>query len=129
MIKRWHLELLGYIIFSVPYWEWDGLSGMDERRKYLQGKLQCKVGVDGAAHSRQAPDRPRASSQAGDGVVGAAASQGGGASESVGLSESNALGLIKPETEQAKIDANLEEQCREAETYLFFWWRCSRCRS
>ena len=39
----------------MPYWEWVGLSGMDEGRKYLQGKLQCNVGVDSAAHSRQAP--------------------------------------------------------------------------
>jgi len=55
LIKRRHLELLGYILVSVPYWEWDGLSGMDERRKYLEGKLQCNVGVDSAAHSPQAP--------------------------------------------------------------------------
>ena len=30
-------ELLGYILASVPYLEWVGLSGMDDRRKYLQG--------------------------------------------------------------------------------------------
>jgi hypothetical protein len=34
----------------------------------------------------------------------------------VGLSESNALGLIKTDTEQAKIDAHLEQQRRKAET-------------
>ena len=34
----------------------------------------------------------------------------------MGLSESNALGLIKPDTEQAKIDAHLEQQRRKAET-------------
>ena len=51
LIKRRHLELLGYILVSMPYWEWDGLSGVDERRKYLEGKLQCHVGVDCAAHS------------------------------------------------------------------------------
>jgi hypothetical protein len=34
----------------------------------------------------------------------------------VGLSESNVLGLSKPDTEQAKVDAHLEEQCRKAET-------------
>jgi hypothetical protein len=116
LIKRRHLELLGYILVSVPYWEWDGLSGMDERRKYLQVKLQCNVGADSAAHSRQAAGRPRACTQAGGGVVGAEASGGGGASESVGLSESNALGLIKPGTEQAKIDGHLEQQRRKAET-------------
>ena len=46
-------ELLGYILASVPYLEWVGLSGMDERRKYLQGKLQCNVDVDSDAHCRQ----------------------------------------------------------------------------
>jgi hypothetical protein len=110
LIKRRHLELLGYILVSVPYWEWDGLSGIDERRKYLKGKLQRNAGLDSAAHSRQAPGRPRTSTQAGGGVVGAAASGGGGASESVVLSDSNGLGLIKPDTEQAKIDAHLEQQ-------------------
>ena len=30
----------------------------------------------------------------------------------MGLSESNGLGLIKPDAEQAKIDAHLEQQCR-----------------
>ena len=34
----------------------------------------------------------------------------------MGLSESNALGLIKPDTEQAKIDAHLEQQRRKAES-------------
>jgi hypothetical protein len=42
LIKRRYLELLGYILVSVPYWEWYVLSGMDERKKYLEGKLQCK---------------------------------------------------------------------------------------
>ena len=51
LIKRRHLELLGYNLVSVTYWEWDGLSGMHERRKYLEGKLQCHVGVDSAYHS------------------------------------------------------------------------------
>ena len=69
----------------MTYWEWDELSGMHERRKYLEGKLQCNVSVDSAAQSRQAPGRPRASTQARDG----AAASGGGASESVHLSESN----------------------------------------
>jgi hypothetical protein len=36
LLKRRHLELLGYMLVSVPYWEWDGLSGIDERRKYLE---------------------------------------------------------------------------------------------
>ncbi len=50
LIKRRHLELIGYNLVSVTYWEWEGLSGMDERKKYLEGKLQRHVGV-GAAHS------------------------------------------------------------------------------
>jgi hypothetical protein len=116
LIKRRHLELLVYVLVNVSYWEWHGLSGMDERRKYLHSKLQCNVGIESAAHSRQVPDRPNASTQAGGGVVGAAASGGGGASESVGLSESTALGLIKPDTEQAKIDAHLQQQRHKTET-------------
>ena len=83
---------------------------------YLEGELQCNVSVDNSAHSRQAPGRPRACTQAGGGVLGAEASGAGRASESVGLSESNVLGLIKPDTEQAKIDAHLEQQRRKAET-------------
>ena len=34
----------------------------------------------------------------------------------MGLSESNALGLIKADTEQAKVDAHLEQQRRKVET-------------
>ncbi len=49
LIKRRHLELLGYILVSVPYWEWDGLSGMDERRKYLEVKLK-KQPLSAGAH-------------------------------------------------------------------------------
>jgi hypothetical protein len=40
LIKRRHLELLGYRLVSVPFWEWDGLAGVDERRQYLAGKVQ-----------------------------------------------------------------------------------------
>ncbi len=65
---------------------------------------------------RRLAGRPRAFTKAGGGVVGAAASGEGGASESLGLSESNALTLIKPDTEQAKIDAHLEQQRRKAQT-------------
>jgi hypothetical protein len=83
LIKRRHLELLGYNLVSVTYWEWDGLSGMDQRRKYLEAKLQSNVGVDSAAHSRQAPGRPRASTKTGV----TAASGGRGASESGGCSD------------------------------------------
>ncbi len=113
MIKRRHIELLGYVLVSVPYWEWDGLSGVDERRKYLEGKLQCNVEVESAVHSRQAPDRPRASTQAGGGV----GTSGGGASEPMGLSVSNDVSEPnKPDTEQAKIDDHLEQRRRKTET-------------
>jgi hypothetical protein len=78
LIKRRNLELLGYRLVSVPFWEWDGSAGVDERRQYLEDKLQCNVGVDSAALSRQAASRPSASSKA---RVVAAASGGGGDSD------------------------------------------------
>jgi hypothetical protein len=109
----------------VTYWEWDGLSGMEEIRKYLQRKLQCNVGVDSPAHSRQASDRPRASTQVGGGVVGAAASGGGAVSESVVLSESNGLGLIKPDTDQVSIEEEDEKEDdsdeESVESGIFTW--------
>ncbi len=58
LIKRRHLELLVYVLVNVSYWEWHGLSGMDERRKYLHSKLQCNVGIEsasGAARLCRAP--------------------------------------------------------------------------
>ena len=39
LMKRRHLELLGYIVVSLPFWEWDQLTGSDERKEYLRGKL------------------------------------------------------------------------------------------
>jgi hypothetical protein len=39
LMKRRHLELLGYTVISLPFWEWDQLTGSDERKKYLRGKL------------------------------------------------------------------------------------------
>jgi hypothetical protein len=39
LMKRRHLELLGYTVVSLPFWEWDQLTGSDERREYLRGKL------------------------------------------------------------------------------------------
>ncbi len=56
MVKRRHLELLGYILVSVPYWEWDGLSGMDERRQYLEDRLKkppLSAGADAVAEASQ----------------------------------------------------------------------------
>jgi hypothetical protein len=56
LIKRRYLELLGYILVSVPYWEWDELSGMDERRKYLEDRLKkqpLSAGADAVAEASQ----------------------------------------------------------------------------
>ena len=39
LIKRRHLELMGYNLVSIPYWEWDGLSD-EGRREYLVSRLQ-----------------------------------------------------------------------------------------
>ena len=88
---------------------------MDERRKYLEGKLQCNVDVDTSPHLRQEPVISSSCIQA-EGST--SPSGGGGASESVVrvLSESGVSGPNKPDTEQVKIDSHLEEQCRKAET-------------
>ena len=39
LMKRRHLELLGYTVVSLPVWEWGQLTGSDERTEYLRGKL------------------------------------------------------------------------------------------
>jgi hypothetical protein len=39
LMKRRHLELLGYTVVSLPFWEWDQLTGSKERKEYLRGKL------------------------------------------------------------------------------------------
>jgi hypothetical protein len=39
LIKRRHLELLGYTVVSLPFWEWEQLTGSKERKEYLRGKL------------------------------------------------------------------------------------------
>ncbi len=39
LMKRRHLELLVYTVVSLPFWEWDQLTGGDERKEYLRGKL------------------------------------------------------------------------------------------
>jgi hypothetical protein len=39
LMKRRHLELLGYTVVSLPFWECDQLMGSDEREEYLRGKL------------------------------------------------------------------------------------------
>ena len=32
LMKRRHLELLGYTLVSLPFWEWAQLKGSDERK-------------------------------------------------------------------------------------------------
>jgi len=39
LLKRRHLQLLGYALVSVPYWEWDACKGAGEREQYLWLKL------------------------------------------------------------------------------------------
>jgi hypothetical protein len=39
LMKRRYLELLGFTVVSLPFWEWDQLTGNDERKEYLRGKL------------------------------------------------------------------------------------------
>jgi hypothetical protein len=39
LMKRRHLELLGYTVVNLPFWEWDQLTGSDERQEYLRGQL------------------------------------------------------------------------------------------
>ena len=39
MLKRRHLEQLGYRAVSVPYWEWGSLSGRAEKEAYVRQLL------------------------------------------------------------------------------------------
>jgi hypothetical protein len=39
LMKRRHLELLGYTVVSPTFWEWDQLTGSDEKKEYLRVKL------------------------------------------------------------------------------------------
>jgi hypothetical protein len=39
LMKRRHLELLAYTVVSLPFWEWNQLTGSDERKEHLRGKL------------------------------------------------------------------------------------------
>lgn len=41
LIKRNHLQLLGYTLVSLPYWEWNNVcEEPSERKQYLHRKLQ-----------------------------------------------------------------------------------------
>ncbi len=39
LMKRRHLELLDHALVRLPFWEWDRLTGSDERKEYLRTKL------------------------------------------------------------------------------------------
>ncbi len=41
LMKRQHLELLGYTVVRLPFWAWDRLTEGDERKEYLRGKLHA----------------------------------------------------------------------------------------
>ena len=36
LMKRRHLELLGYTVVNLPFWDWNQLTGSDERKEYLR---------------------------------------------------------------------------------------------
>lgn len=38
-MKRRHLELLGYRLVSVPYFEWNALQGEAEEEEYLSRRI------------------------------------------------------------------------------------------
>jgi hypothetical protein len=42
LLKRWHLDVLGHALVSVPCWEWDRCKGACEREQYLRDKLEAK---------------------------------------------------------------------------------------
>jgi len=39
LLKRRYLILLGHVLVSVPYWEWERCQGAGEREQYLRSKL------------------------------------------------------------------------------------------
>lgn len=40
MLKRMHLELLGYRATSVSYWDWASLSGQAKKEEYIRRVLE-----------------------------------------------------------------------------------------
>jgi hypothetical protein len=44
LLKHRHLQLLGHVLVSVSYWEWNACRGAGEREQYLRSKLgACKA--------------------------------------------------------------------------------------
>ena len=74
LLKRRHLQLLGYVLVSVPYWEWDACKGQVEREQYLRLKARS---ADRHRHNdgygdrevlaRERSSRSRSRDQTGDG--------------------------------------------------------------
>ena len=46
LMKRRHLELLGHTLVSLPFWEWDRLTGSDEGKEYLRAKLHISFDLE-----------------------------------------------------------------------------------
>ena len=76
---------------------------MDERRKYVEGKLQCNVDVDSAAHSRQQAPCFYTSRRWCSSIRRRRSQRVCGLSFWV-----QSFGTQQADTEQAKIDAHLE---------------------
>ena len=52
MIKQRHLQLLGYALVNVAYWEWNGLRP-GQREDYLRRRLQIEPGTIGGNVGRE----------------------------------------------------------------------------
>ena len=62
LLKRHHLQLLGYSLVSVPYWEWDEVRGdTASEEAYLRSKIS-------ASFVHEDPRRPRESLGGQDGL-------------------------------------------------------------
>ena len=55
LLKRWHLQLLGHALVSVPYWEWDECKGARERELYLRSKVVACGPTEGPDRAGQPP--------------------------------------------------------------------------
>jgi hypothetical protein len=56
LLKRRHLQLLGYHLVSVPYWEWDKVRGdKASEETYLRSKIGARLVIAGARSPRSSP--------------------------------------------------------------------------